>query len=377
MHRAPRPGAERGERDGVNRGSGYAPCHHGEILQGVFRDHAGVPCRGLVTLPMADLGTYAEFVRQPDRPAEQLTVSPADRSKALRATADTVPLCARLARHPVCGGQLRLTSHIPVGLGMGSSTSDIIAAVRAVAASFGVELAPATIARLAVRAERASDPLMLENRPLLFAQREGQVLEVLGASLPRVIVVGCTTGGGRPVDTLALPPVEHTDVDTFELLRTALRRAITAADPALLGWVSTESARSNQRLLVKEELGVLEGVADAVGAVGVQVAHSGNVAGVLFDPATRELRRRLRQCVHALRGNGITVSRVFRSDRYDRYGSYGKGGERVRAHRGLDQPAGPGARRRRLGVYPIRDDEGRLGVGRGAAAARRRGGATR
>lgn len=294
-------------------GIGHAPCHHGEILQGVFRDAAGQVCRGLVTLPVGDLGTCAEFQRMPDTPPECLTIEPGDRPKALRAAALTVELCARLGGQRPCGGRLTLRGEVPVGLGMGSSTSDILAAVRAVSASFGVELPAQDVARLAVRAERACDPLMLEDRPLLFAQRQGRVLEVLGGALPRTVVLGCTTGGGRPVDTLALPAVEYgeRELETFEGLRTALRRAIGSSDAGLLGRVCTESARSNQRVLAKDEFPVLEAVARATGALGVQVAHSGNVAGLLFDPHARDLHRRLTRCARALRAEGIPVTRIF------------------------------------------------------------------
>ncbi|GGR74904.1 kinase [Streptomyces aureoverticillatus] len=292
-------------------GTGHAACHHGEILQGVFLDERGRRRAGLVTLPLAGLGTRAEFVRRPG--AEDVTVVPADRTKALRAATYAMAECAMHCQEPLCGGELRLTGDIPVGLGMGSSSSDVIAAVRAVADAFGVRLAPEAVARLAVRAERASDPLMLDGRPLLFAQREGRVLEELGAALPPAVVVGCALGGGRPVDTLALPAhgYDDEDVRAYERLRDVLRSAVATADPVLLGHVATESARRSQRVLPHEEFGELTAIAGRVGAVGVQVAHSGNVAGLLFDPAAPDLRGRLRRCSQALTATGIPVTYTF------------------------------------------------------------------
>ncbi len=313
------------------RGAGHATCHHGEILQGAFRDGEGRPCLGLVTLPMTGLGSSAEFTRGNGR----LTVFPEDRVKALRAAELTVQECA----DEPCGGHLRLHGDIPVGLGMGSSTSDVIAAVRAVAASFGRTLPPETIARLAVRAERASDPLMLTHRPLLFAQREGRVLEVLGRALPAAVVVGCVTGNGRPVQTLAVPADSYgdDDLDAYERMRRQLRVAVLCGDVGLLGRVCTESARRHQRLLAKPELDVLVDIAARAGAAGVQVAHSGNVAGLLFDPSTPDLRRRLARCTRALNAAGTPVTRIF-TTREDSH---------VRPRRGGDRPAGPGAARRR------------------------------
>ncbi|WP_069628438.1 GHMP family kinase ATP-binding protein, partial [Streptomyces niveus] len=253
-------------------GVGFAACHHGEILQGVFLDENDRPCAGLVTIPMQGPGTRAEFTPGPGNSPGQLTVYPADRTKALRAAALAIEECAApRGRAPCRGGELTLSGDVPLGLGMGSSSSDVIAAIRAVADAYGLRLPPATIARLAVRAERASDPLMLGGGPLLFAQREGRVLEVLGEALPPAVVVGCALGGGSPVDTLSLPAPrhDHEDVRAYERLRSLLRRAVADADTALLGHVSTESARRAQRVREQREFGLLDRIAGRVGAVGL------------------------------------------------------------------------------------------------------------
>ncbi|MEU9375308.1 GHMP kinase [Streptomyces sp. NPDC048255] len=294
-------------------GTGYAPCHHGEILQGVFLDTAGRRCAGLVTLPLAGLGSRAEFVRDPDSGAEQLDVVPAGRTKARRAAALAVEECARRRGEPPCGGELRLTGEVPVGLGMGSSTSDVIAAIRAVAGSYALLLEPETIARLAVRAELACDPLMLDDRPVLFAQREGRVLDVLGPALPPLVVVGCALGGGAPVDTLSLPVRVHDDNDVraYERLRTLLRRAVATGDAELLGEVATASAWRGQQLLRHPEFDTLTDISRRVGATGVQIAHSGSVAGLIFDPAAPGTKHRVRSCVRALDNSGIPATRIF------------------------------------------------------------------
>ncbi|GAA3761170.1 uncharacterized protein involved in propanediol utilization [Spinactinospora alkalitolerans] len=296
-------------------GTGLAACHHGEILQGVFLDERGRPCRGLVTLPMARPLTRATFTPLPGTPAHRVLVPGRGRAKAARAAALAVAECARLSGTRACGGLLHLSTGVPVGLGLGSSTSDVLAAIRAVSACFRTELPPGAIARLAVSAERAADPTMFGDRPVLFAQRRGLVLEELGAALPPMAVVGCLTGGGRAVSTLSVTGRTHRedDVDAYERLRDLLRRAIAAGDAAEVGRVAAESARRNQRLLPKAELGALEGVARACGAVGLQVAHSGNVAGLLFDAGQQALRERLDECRARLRGHGLTAVRTFRT----------------------------------------------------------------
>nr|WP_237536797.1 hypothetical protein [Streptomyces sp. SID5785] len=225
---------------------------------------------------------------------------------------------------------------------MGSSTSDVLAAVRAVADSFGLRPGPGTVARIAVRAERACDPLMLDGRPRLFAQRHGRTLEVLGQALPPLVVVGCTLGGGHPVDTLALPAPHPTDrdVDAYEELRAQLRRAIRDRDPALLGRVATAGARRGRLARGHEGFDTLTGLAERAGAVGVQIAHSGCVAGVLFDPADPGAARRVRRCARALEREGLPVTRTFTTIGTPEEFTDGP------AHSGGDRPAGSRPARR-------------------------------
>ncbi|WP_308252279.1 GHMP kinase [Pseudonocardia sp. KRD291] len=280
-------------------GRGHARHHHGELLQGAFRDACGAPRHGLVTLLMPGAGTRAVFV--PDPSADAVTVVPAGRVKAERAarlTADAV------GAGP--GGRVELAGAVPVGLGMGSSTGDVVATIRAVADAAGVTPTARVVARLAVAAEAACDPTMFDDRPLLFAHRDGHVLEELGPALPAVRVLGCVTGGGRPVDTLAaVRSYDDADVAAFEHLRDLLRRAVAHRDAALLGAVATASARRHRP---GPELELLIGIARDSGAVGVQVAHSGNVAGLLFDPARAQS---LHRAAAALDAHGLPVTSVF------------------------------------------------------------------
>ncbi|GAA1102784.1 GHMP family kinase ATP-binding protein [Nocardiopsis metallicus] len=293
-------------------GTGQATCHHGEILQGVFLDERGNPTRGLVTLPMADPRTRAVFTPFSPRAPRRVVVDPPNRAKAARAAELAVTECARVGGVRPVGGYLSVRGGAAPGLGMGSSTSDVTAAVRAVAAGLGVELTPDAVARVAVAAEGASDPVMFGDRPLLFAQREGRILEELGPELPEMAVVGCLTGSGQPVDTLSLVgTARRGDIAVYERLRAALRTAITERDVAGVGHVCTESAILNQRALPKAELGTLREVARGCGAVGIQVAHSGNVAGVLFDATDPDLRARIAAAADRLGGAGLVPHRVF------------------------------------------------------------------
>lgn len=267
-------------------GVGYAQGHHGELLQGVFPDADGRLRRGLVTLPAPDRGSRAIFY--PSQRHGGVVGAPG-LTKVRRAA---ILALREFAAHPAPakGGQVEIISDLPHGIGMGSSTSDVTATIRAVADYHGVRLSREEIGRLAVLAECASDSIMITDRVVLFAHREGVVLETLGHRLPPLLVVGCDTQPGVQVDTLGLQPAEYDDreVGSFGVLRSALRRAVATADVALLGRVATASARINQRFLPKPALEELFALGLRHGAAGIQVAHSGTVAGLIFDVAARD-----------------------------------------------------------------------------------------
>lgn len=257
-------------------GRGSAIAHHGELLQGMFVGPTNGPMRGLVTLPCALYSSDAEF-----RPRQQpgIEVAPEWKWKAQKAAQLTLDY---LHAEGV-GGELRIEATIPIGWGMGSSTSDVIAAIRATADGVGVALHTEEVARLAVAAETASDSIMFGDRALLFAQRDALVIEDFGAHFPAFEVLGFSTGTG--VDTLGFTPAQYDDIDIgrFEELRGLLREGLRTGDTAKVGYVATASSRINQRFLPKPELDALLKLVGTSGAVGLQVAHSGSVVGVLFD----------------------------------------------------------------------------------------------
>ena len=109
------------------------------------------------------------------------------------------------------------------------------------------------------------------------------------------------------MDTLGLPPAEYDDreIATFGVLRSALRRAVATGDPALLGRVATASARINQRFLPKPGLEELLELGLRHGGCGVQVAHSGTVAGLVFDAGRADAVAGARRCADAVAALGL------------------------------------------------------------------------
>lgn len=268
----------------IRQGYGTATAHHGELFQGVVR---GADLRlhyGLISLPCGIFQSEATFI--PDFTGK-IKVEPDWKFKALRA-AELTLASIDLKHRTLYGGQLQISSNIPVGWGLGSSSSDVTATIRAVADSFQRKLCAEEIALLAVKSETASDSVMFGEDVVVFAQREGVVLENLGGALPELEVLGFNTDPtGSGLDTLGFSPAHYSwwEVEAFRPMLGLLRRAVRTQNPRLLGQVACASAYINQQHLPKPHFEQLERLKNLVGAVGLQVAHSGTVVGLLFEPA--------------------------------------------------------------------------------------------
>lgn len=290
-------------------GVGRASAHHGELLQGVFDDASGRLRPALVTLPLPELGSVAVFH---PRWRTRGIQAPPGMVKVERAAALTLYALA-LPDSPVAGGTVTVTSDVPCGVGMGSSTCDVVATVRAVADCFRVVLSPTVVARLAVLAELATDSVMINSEVVLFAHRAGTVLETFGPALPEMVVVGCDAEPGAVVNTLDLPSTEYgaKELGAFRVLRAAMRLAVATGDVGLVGRVATASARINQRLVPKAALPDLIELCRRLGGCGVQVAHSGTVAGLIFDARDPATRYAVERCQSAIEKLGLTVTAVM------------------------------------------------------------------
>jgi uncharacterized protein involved in propanediol utilization len=115
------------------------------------------------------------------------------------------------------------------------------------------------------------------------------------------------------VDTLRLPPApyDRSEIVRFGVLRAALRRAVAKSDVALLGRVATASAQINQRYLPKPQLDLLLRLCEQHGGCGVQVAHSGTVAGLIFDARAEQVSENIDRCADAVTRAGLAVTGII------------------------------------------------------------------
>lgn len=214
---------------------------------------------------------------------------------------------------------MEITSPIPRSKGLGSSSADVSATVFATGLALGIELDPATVARIAITVE-PSDGVMFPGLALLD-HREGRILEILGPPPPMEIVA---LDFGGTVDTVEFNAVDRrhlwqsiqTEVDeALRLVKTGVRDL----DPWAIGRGATISAQASQSVLPKAKLPSVLSFAETVGAAGVNVGHSGTIIGVLLDAKERRGKSVYRQAresfpeaeaVHHFRLMGGGVRRV-------------------------------------------------------------------
>ena len=259
------------------RASAAAPGTCGELAQGLLN---GIHC--MVTCPI-DMYSLATVELSP----RDIGVSgPVDCPKARQAVQVTLDCLQK----PAMGATLWLESPLPRGKGMASSTADVAAAIVATASALGRGLSPTQIAEIALAVE-PSDGIMLPGIAL-FDHRAGRIALTLGPPPPMRVVI---LDFGGDVDTGEFNRVDHDDVlkslepDMAKAVR-HIEDGIRFGDPARIGEGATLSALANQQVLFNPHLEAVLELSEQVGAVGVNVAHSGTVLGMLLrdDPGVTE-----------------------------------------------------------------------------------------
>ncbi len=270
-------------------GAARVPGTCGELVQGQL----GGGVDFLITLPV-DL--WSEVRVRLDE-SGRVEVNPPHKVKtrlAVRRALDALGL-------PGIGARVDVASALPEGKGMASSTADVVAACRAAARAAGRTLTTGAISRIA-RGIEPSDGVMYPG-VVAYNHRRCELIERLGPPPPfRVLIAD----PGGAVDTLAFNrrPKDYTPGEmsmisrAYEWAAAGVRRG----DRALIGRAATLSAGVNQRMLPKPYLDDLIAIARAHGAYGVNVAHSGTVAGLLFDPGAEADAARAAEAVRQALG---------------------------------------------------------------------------
>ncbi|MER8583118.1 hypothetical protein NKG95_31215 [Mesorhizobium sp. M1423] len=260
----------------------------GELLQGQLP--AGSFLRDshfLVTMPIA-LFARAHFT--PIAGTRSVTVYPSHKLKAKRLAENLVSTLG------ASGGILLLQSELPEGKGLASSSADLVAAARSIARCFNRRIRTSLIEKLMAEIE-PSDGVMYPG-VVAYQQRACRLLSFLG-QMPPLAIVGIDEGG----------TVETVDYDQrrgeisakqraeyHELLDRA-RTAIPQGDKVTIGKIATASALLHQERAPKKHLNSMLKASEATDALGVIVAHSGTMIGILLDRMTADFPRKLRSAL--------------------------------------------------------------------------------
>lgn len=248
------------------RASAAGTC--GELIQGILPDGRDFH----VTCPVNKSSTVAVELSQAS--AWAFTGSGPHLGKlhaSIKAAAEIFglgPLSVELDHH----------TDLDVGKGLGSSTADIVAGARAVAAAAGGTLTPRQLATIATAIE-PSDGSMYPGL-IAFNQKNAEIVRAF-EWWPQFAIVMVV-----PRDTLNTESADFQGKERYAVefagMLEELVEAASNHDPLPFARAATRSALINQEFIPNEWLDVLLERVEASGGAGVNVGHSGTVTGMLF-----------------------------------------------------------------------------------------------
>ncbi len=286
----------RSPRD-LRSGTGVANGTFGELLQGSLETDDR---HFMVTMPV---NRFSRAVFTPDGNTNEVTVAPAHKYKSRELIQELLDQYGSKT-----GGHLYITSELPEGKGMASSSADLVAVARAFEVSLGCTIPTETLLAL-LRSIEPSDGVMYPEF-VTFFHRRVELRRTLGA--PSRLKIVALDEGGR-MDTIEYNRrnghFTNKECSEYIQLLDAIEAAVLTNDLALLGRVATRSAILNQRRNPKLHLEEVIEIGRDNDALGVVVAHSGPCLGMLFpdEAAFEERTERARARLINLGGNVFVV----------------------------------------------------------------------
>lgn len=193
---------------------------------------------------------------------------------------------------------LRIKSNIPRGKGMASSTADIGATLGAVSQLLQVDIDEKLASTLAASVE-PTDSIFYRDINI-FDPLKGETIEILG------FIEGLKILMIEPKDTLntlllrsqvdymekKIKNIPHME-EVFEELKVAFK----TSNKKLLGKACTKSSLLNEVIHQKKYLEKIIEISEKSGALGVNVAHSGTVIGILMNENhdSKEIETKIRE----------------------------------------------------------------------------------
>jgi uncharacterized protein involved in propanediol utilization len=256
----------------LNVGRGMSHGTFGELLQGALPGHLN---NCLVSYP---INVYSTAIFSPDKEKSNVTVVPHHKEKSR-------VLAERLLKYFNVnhGGILHVESELDEGKGLASSTADLIATSRSIAATLNVNI-PIKIMLDFFREIEPTDGIMY-NELAVFYHRRVQIRKKLGV-LPKTVVIAIDEGG--TIDTIRFNKENQSFSSKEKFLYKDLFEDLTFAvahgDLFSVGKIATKSAILNQNINPKKFLNTLISLCEDTHSLGVIVTHSGPCAGILLNP---------------------------------------------------------------------------------------------
>ncbi len=252
----------------VREGRGTAPGTCGEFAQGILTD--GTPFH--VTCPINKSATVVASLRK----AKALNILGLGEHHrklelAIQHTVELLDLGAMevMARH---------WSDLDIGKGMGSSTADVLAGVRAVADAVGESLTPEIEGQVTATVE-SSDGSMYPG----IAAVNHKTCELVETWdwYPEFVIVMLVPNNS--VDTASIPFLGQEKLaEEYDDLLERMNSAVQSRSIAAFAEQSTRSALMNDEFLLNPYSRNLRSRLDEFGALGLSVGHTGTVCGLLF-----------------------------------------------------------------------------------------------
>lgn len=176
-----------------------------------------------------------------------------------------------------------LRSELVQGKGMASSSADISAVAMATALNYGRTLTMKELEQICLSIE-PSDASFYPSI-VQFDYREGNISEVLGPCPPMKILIFDEEGIVDTVSFNARPDLLSLVNEKEEIIKESLslfKKGIACHNVAYIGEAATLSAFGNQRILPKQHLYELHHIGSEFNSLGVIIAHSGTIMGLLF-----------------------------------------------------------------------------------------------
>ena len=248
-----------------------APGACGELVQGTINN-----INFLITCPI----NIFSYVTVELNKQDFITINDPKRKKVIKAVNSTMYHILG-KRH---GATITVNSEIPIGKGLASSTADITADCMATAHVLNYKISYEEIAKIALSIE-PTDGLFYPGI-VAFDHVKGNYYQKIGDAIPIDILI---FDFGGTVDTIAfnqrkdLGEKNQSNEKQIKHAYELIRKGLMDKNPALVGEGATISSLLNQSILYKPHL---EDIADLVinlGALGINVAHSGTIFGILLE----------------------------------------------------------------------------------------------